>query len=111
MIFEYDIRFQNNVNWIAARNKFEDFLHRKLGLDRPSILIEGIMSRTETYYIINDADGLVMNALRSMGQNDDGSFRRFCNQISEKFESNGAKLTAAGVLALGAFALLKFVSH
>ena len=64
------MRLENNVNWDTARNKFQRFLHRKLNLDKLSIEIEGIVSNTETWYIIKDSNGLVIKALRDMTDNE-----------------------------------------
>ena len=72
-MIEYAISFQDNINWITARNKFQTFLHRKLNLDQSSIVIEGIVSGTETWYVIKDTNGLVMNALHNMHEEDNAT--------------------------------------
>lgn len=91
------MRLANNVNWITARNQFQSFLHRKLHLDKPSIEIEGIVSNTDTWYIIKDSDGLVIKALRDMAG---GKMKSDSDS-----DSNSNSLLPKSVVAIGAVAV------
>ncbi len=57
--------FQDDINWDTAKTKFQDFLHRQLNIDRSSIEIEGIVSGTETWYILEGTSALV-EAIKNM---------------------------------------------
>jgi len=64
-MIEYDLRFHGDINWEKARKKFQDFLHRKLNIDTSSVVIQGIISDTVTWYIMEGTPMLV-EALNNM---------------------------------------------
>jgi hypothetical protein len=64
-MIEYQMHLQGNINWIAARDRFRDFLHRKLNIDRSSVIIEGIVSSSDTWYILEGTPAL-LEALNNM---------------------------------------------
>ena len=50
---------QDNVNWEMAKTKFQDFLHHKLNIDRSSVIIQGIVSTSDTWYIMEGTPALL----------------------------------------------------
>jgi len=65
-MFKYGIRFQDNTNWEIAQTKFQDFLQTKLSIPKSSVIIEGIVSDTDSCYIMRSTEEL-MEALNNVG--------------------------------------------
>ncbi len=52
------MRSQDNINFDEAKIKFEHFLARHLGIDEASVVVEGITSGSDTWYIMNGTPAL-----------------------------------------------------
>jgi hypothetical protein len=55
----YRIHFEDNINWEKARENFAKFLSRHLNIHISSVVIEGIVSGTDTWYIMKDTKALL----------------------------------------------------
>ncbi len=94
------MRFQDNIDWETARKKFQNFLRRHLNIDRSNVIIEGIVSDTNTWYIMKDTEAL-MKALNYMSEKDTGALKKMLNYMSKKLQCNGKELAwRNGVVAL-----------
>ncbi len=96
-MINYEMRFQESANWDTAKVKFQDFLHRKLNIDRSSIIIEGIVSTSDTWYTMKGTPAL-LKALNQMLNN-------ARNDAQEEPENNIKKLMVClvAVIAVGLF--------
>ncbi len=94
---------QGNINWTAAKDRFKDFLHRKLNIDRSSVIIQGIVSSSDTWYIMEGTPAL-LEALNNMIT---ASRNNAVNESSFNGAKVGLGVVVAGVVALAALIIFR----
>lgn len=58
-MIKYGMCFKNSIKWETVEKNCQDFLHRKLNIDKSSVIIEGIVSNTDTWYIMKSTPALM----------------------------------------------------
>ncbi len=95
------MQLHDNINWQDLRSDYEYFLRRKLCIDISSVIVEGIVSDTDTWFIMESTTKLE-EAINNLSIESEFNPLQFSSEVTAAISV---------VIGLSALALFYYVKH
>jgi hypothetical protein len=93
------MQLQGDIKWQDLKIDYEDFLRRKLDIDISSVIMEGIVSNTDTSFIMRSTEALE-KAINDLSKESEFNLRKFASKVTDAITSNHRIAIVIGFSAL-----------